>query len=360
MHSLLTLLLAASSLAAADPIRLSHDHAGNLRKRQDAAESCTDALCVFSEALKTIPSSLMPQATPPPNPDDAVVKGPGGDEQNDEPTTTTSSDGSSGGGGGGANVVHVSVSQPSLCSESALQFSSSWSVPTGSVQIMNDPAQDAGWGDVGSTWNISASGGVKLENFRVPCQGSICQPGVNQLEDGKIIQQPDGSWSFEVTPDYQPSSMIFGDALGGSGKYDLTIISTPECAKPVFQNCSERSFDPTADQWEAYSTSDFLTKYLADNNIKSLSNLLAKATNDFLPTIDAQGMICNPDAGESFPHHSSCSETNLHPHRRANLCLRVPIFRTVRVKRPRCRCWIPRCCRRGPHESAAQPHIQHC
>ncbi|KAL8651301.1 MAG: hypothetical protein Q9226_004769 [Calogaya cf. arnoldii] len=273
MQSLLTLLLAASSLAAADPIR---------RKRQDAAASCTDALCVFSEflATATTASSLLPQVTPPPNPGENS-------------------------GGGGANVVHVSVAQPSLCSESALQFSSSWSVPTGTVQIMKDPAQDAGWGDAGSTWNISASGGVKLENFRVPCQGSICKPGVNQESDGKITQLPDGSWTFEVTPDYQPSSMIFGEASGGSGKYDLTITSTPECAKPVFQNCSERSFDPTADQWEAYSTSDFLTKYLAENNIKSLSDLLAKATNDFLPTIDAQGMIWQIYACE-YPSSGQC------------------------------------------------------
>ncbi|KAL8656049.1 MAG: hypothetical protein Q9226_002804 [Calogaya cf. arnoldii] len=74
MPSLLTLLLAASSLAAADPIR---------RKHQDAAASCTDALRVFSEflATATTSSSLLPQATPPLNPGDGVVKGPGGDDQ---------------------------------------------------------------------------------------------------------------------------------------------------------------------------------------------------------------------------------------------------------------------------------------
>ncbi|KAL8753484.1 MAG: hypothetical protein Q9199_005012 [Rusavskia elegans] len=101
----------------------------------------------------------------------------------------------------------------------------------------------------------------------------------------------------------QPSVAMFGDASGGTpseGTYDLSITSTPPCALPVFQNCSTRDFDPTADQWEAYSTGDFLLKYLKDNNINSLSELHAKASNDFLPTIDAQGRICNPDAGQNY------------------------------------------------------------
>lgn len=109
---------------------------------------------------------------------------------------------------------------------------------------------------------------------------------------------------------------LFGNASGGNpvdGKYDLTITSTPPCALPIFQNCSGRRFDPSADQWEAYSTSDFLAKYLADNNIKTLSDLLSKASTDFLPTTDAQGLICNPDAGQlytcHFPSYTQCDST---------------------------------------------------
>lgn len=291
----LLLLVAAPSFAAADPIRFSYGRAAdinhNLPKRQDPAASCTDALCVLSEALATLTTT---------------------------PPSTTTADPASTAAGRGANV-RVSVAQPSLCSESALQFSSSWSVPTGIVQIHTE----TGWGVEGSIWNITANDGVQLANFRVPCQGSSCT-GItgNKEGDGDIFENPDGSWSMNVTANMQPSVAMFGDASGGTpseGTYDLSITSTPPCALPVFQNCSTRDFDPTADQWEAYSTGDFLLKYLKDNNINSLSELHAKASNDFLPTIDAQGLICNPDAGEWPLCKQWCSKTNLQPPSRAEL-----------------------------------------
>ena len=292
----LVILVTAAWISAADPIRLQHRGGADLlHKRQDAAASCTDALCVFSEYLATVPSSLLPKSTKPPSA--TTTKPPANDQPTtttDKPSSTTAADAA---GGAGANI-RVSVAQPSLCSESALQFSSSWSVPTGIIQIHSE----TGWGEEGSVWNISANDGVQLANFRVPCQGSACT-GItgNQVGDGDIFKNPDGSWSMNVTANMQPSVGLFGDASGGNpseGEYDLSITSTPPCALPVFQNCSARNFDPTADQWEAYSAGDFLLKYMKDNNINSLSDLHAKASNDFLPTIDAQGRICNPDAGE--------------------------------------------------------------
>ncbi|KAL8774447.1 MAG: hypothetical protein Q9209_000820 [Squamulea sp. 1 TL-2023] len=217
----------------------------------------------------------------------------------DSGPTTTATDQSSTAKPRNANI-RVSVAQPSLCSESALQFSSAYAVPTGRIIIQSE----TGWGEQGSVWNITANDGVELANFKVPCQGSACT-GItgNKEDDGSIVKNPDGSWSMNVTANMQPSVHLVGDASGGNptdGTYDLTVISTPPCALPIFQNCSARNFDPTADQWEAYSTGPFLTKYLADNNINSLSDLHAKASNDFLPTIDAQGRICNPDAGQNY------------------------------------------------------------
>lgn len=208
--------------------------------------------------------------------------------------------------------IRVSVVQPSLCSTSALQYSSAWAVPTGVIDI----STETGWGDKGSIWNISADDGVQLVDFKVPCQGSSCT-GItgNVQKDGSITQNPDGSWSMNVTDNMQPSVALFGNTAGGNpvdGKYDLTVTSTPPCALPVFQNCSGRRFDPTAKQWAAYSTGDFLTKYLADHNIKSLSDLLAKASTDFLPTTDAQGLICNPDAtiyNCPYPSHIQCDSS---------------------------------------------------
>lgn len=172
MHTLyqvslgLALLVAASSLAAAGHVPISHERAGEANRlmgKRQAAPSCTDALCVFSEALATFPSSVLPKPTPPPSGSDTRL----------------------------ANI-QVSVAQPSLCSESVLQFSSSYAVPTGGIRIATETE---GWGVEGSIWNISANDGVQLNDFRVPCQGSACT-GIagNREEDGSIVKNADGSW----------------------------------------------------------------------------------------------------------------------------------------------------------------------
>ncbi|KAL8710171.1 MAG: hypothetical protein Q9220_005254 [cf. Caloplaca sp. 1 TL-2023] len=300
--------LAITSTITAEPIPQYHkriivEENPVLPKRQ-AQPSCTDALCVFSEALESISSASLA----------SVAATHTGASATDTGTASASATESSAQESVSQQAnIRVSVVQPSLCSASALQYSSAWSVPTGVIDIQSE----TGWGDQGSIWNISANDGVKLTNFRVPCQGSACTGITGNTEsDGKITQNADGSWSMNVTANMQPSVGLFGQGSGGTlvnGKYDLTITSTPPCALPVFQNCSNRNFDPTADQWDAYSTGPFLEKYLKDNNINSLSALLAKASTDFLPTTDAQALICNPDAGTNFecdyPSQSLCDSS---------------------------------------------------
>ncbi|KAL8640650.1 MAG: hypothetical protein Q9228_002452 [Teloschistes exilis] len=305
----LAVLLTVSSLAGADPLRLRHrDRMENdaVHVKRQGAASCTNALCVFSEYLATASyshsSSQLPKATSQPD----KVSSPATTSPPKTKATTASPTTTSVKAPDGAHI-RVSVAQPKLCSESALQFSSvATAVPTGIVDIQSE----TGWGDEGSIWNISASNGVELSDFHVPCQGSACTGITGNTEsDGKITKNPDGSWSMNVTANMQPSVGLFGNASGGNpvdGKYDLSITSTPPCALPVFQNCSKRSFDPTKDQWEAYSAGTFLTKYLADNNINSLADLLSKASSQFLPTTDAQALICTPDAGKSS-HPNLCA-----------------------------------------------------
>ncbi|KAL8733366.1 MAG: hypothetical protein Q9166_002190 [cf. Caloplaca sp. 2 TL-2023] len=115
----------------------------------------------------------------------------------------------------------------------------------------------------------------------------------------------------------EPSVIISGQTSGGQpvdGKYDLTITSTPPCALPIFQNCSGRNFDPSDHQWAAYSAGDFLKKYMAKKNINSLSTLLAEASTDFLPTTDAENLVCNPDAETlytcNFPSYTQCDSSS--------------------------------------------------
>ena len=96
--------------------------------------------------------------------------------------------------------------------------------------------------------------------------------------------------------------MLTGNIVGSgaAGDPSLTITSTPPCALPVAQNCSDRNFDPSADQWTAYTTGDFLTAYIAEHQLTSLQALFAQASSEFLPTTIAEGLICNPDAGDLY------------------------------------------------------------
>ncbi|KAL8900031.1 MAG: hypothetical protein Q9207_005895, partial [Kuettlingeria erythrocarpa] len=296
------LLVAASSLAAAGHVPL--------QSKRQAAQNCADAPCASSEVLATVSSSLPPQtrasSTTTTTPLDSSTI------TTSESSSTTTDAGSA---GGDLADILVSVAQPSLCSESVLQYSSSYAAPTGNIRIATETQ---GWGVEGSIWNITANDGVQLNNFSVPCQGSACTGITGNLEeDGNIVKNADGSWTMNVTANMQPSVALFGKASGGQpidGKYNLTVTSTPPCALPVFQNCSGRNFDPTADQWKAYSTSDFLTKYLADNQISSLSGLMSRASTDFLPTTDAQGLICTPDAGDiydcDYPSYTLCDSSS--------------------------------------------------
>ena len=297
MHSLSTLstglavLAVISTQVAAEPIHLHHKDVADALpaevhvKRQDPLESCSDALCALTRAEGV----ATPSPTPPPG--------------NDGPTTTKAPAAEETDDGGDGVIMVVSVVQPSLCSESDLQFSTvKTAAETGRVQIRSE----TGWGETGSVWNISANTGVELKDFEVPCQGSACTGITGNTEvDGSIKKNDDGSWSMKVVEGMQPSVMLFGDATGGNGadgKYGLTFTSTPPCALPIFQNCTERDFNPSADQWDAYLTGDFLAQYMKDNNINSLEKLFSKVTTDFLPTTEAQALICNPDARESLPY----------------------------------------------------------
>ncbi|KAI4245564.1 MAG: hypothetical protein L6R40_002365 [Gallowayella cf. fulva] len=304
--------IAVSSLVAAEPLRYRQRPAEVVEvihvKRQEttSTSTCTDAaaLCILNDALATFPSSILAKLSTTTSTTSSQSS------STDTPTTTSSSQAKGG-------IIQVTVVQPSLCSTSALQFSSAYSVPTGIIQI-HAGSPNQGWGVEGSIWNITANDGVELNDFHVPCQGSACT-GItgNKEEDGSIVKNPDGSWTMNVTANMQPSVALFGNASGGNpsdGTFDLTVTSTPPCALPVFQNCSGRRFDPTANQWDAYSTGPFLESYLAKNNINSLSGLLAKASNDFLPTTDAQRLICNPDAGQNYdcvyPSQTQCDSTS--------------------------------------------------
>ncbi|KAL8950010.1 MAG: hypothetical protein Q9222_003919 [Ikaeria aurantiellina] len=308
------LFFAITSSVAAEPLphyhkRIVVEADPILAKRQDPASTCTDALCVFSYAEASISSASAATATKA-----TKTTGGTGTKTNNKPTATAAKSSSAAKESASQQAnIRVSVVQPSLCSESALQYSSAWSVPTGFIAIQSE----TGWGDEGSIWNISANDGVQLSDFHMPCQGSACT-GItgNTEDDGSVKKNKDGSWSVNVTANMQPSVGVFGQGSGGTlvnGKYDLTITSTPPCALPIFQNCSARDFDPTADQWDAYSTGDFLQKYLKDNSINSLSDLLAKASTDFLPPTDAQALVCTPDAGTIFncdyPSQSLCDSS---------------------------------------------------
>ena len=60
----------------------------------------------------------------------------------------------------------VPVEKPSICSESALQFSSLYSLPTATLLIQIKSSGD------GSICNITTSGGIELKNLKCPARAA--------------------------------------------------------------------------------------------------------------------------------------------------------------------------------------------
>lgn len=181
----LAFLVITPFLITAEPIRLGHKHAAELDPilyRRQATATPSNPLDVLQAALSTFSTVPAPLTTQ--TPSSTAVE--------DTPTTTTGDSPSTTSDSGPQQAnIRVSVAQPSLCSESALQFSSAYSVPTGVIVIQTE----TGWGDEGSVWNISANDGVQISDMHVPCQGSACTGITGNTEtDGQITQNPDGSW----------------------------------------------------------------------------------------------------------------------------------------------------------------------
>ena len=174
----LTFLAVLSFFAAAEPVQIFHK---NIERQLGG--TTTNALSVLQAALATFSSTAVPTTTA----GEAAATTTG-----EAPAATTTDSGPQ-----QANI-RVDVAQPSLCSESALQFSSAYSVPTGTIVIQTE----TGWGDLGSIWNISANDGVKISDMHMPCQGSACTGITGNTEtDGSIVENPDGSWSvYPVVP----------------------------------------------------------------------------------------------------------------------------------------------------------------
>lgn len=192
----------------------------------------------------------------------------------------------------GLSAITIKPVQPSLCTTSILQYSTKTAIPTGQVQIF--PDQTAFWGTTGSIWNFTLDDGVEFSTLTASCQGSLCTSGQAE-QSGSIVKNPDGVWTLNVTANMQQAITVFGVTSGGdpvNGKFDLTITSTPPCALPVAQSCISSSFDPSASQWAAYSTDDWLADYVSTNSIQTFKELYGKATGDFLkPT---QTFNCEP------------------------------------------------------------------
>lgn len=94
----------------------------------------------------------------------------------------------------GEAAITVKVVQPSLCTASDLQYSTTTAIPTGQVQIF--PDQNAGWGTTGSIWNFTLDDGVGFSQLTASCQGPQCtgSTGEPTEQSGSIVKNPDGVW----------------------------------------------------------------------------------------------------------------------------------------------------------------------
>ena len=96
-------------------------------------------------------------------------------------------------GSGGAATVSITISQPTICTTSALQYSLYTTIPTGYLQV--NPDMD--WGAIGSIWNFTLGNGAQFSSLKAACQGSTCTEQVSpqtRQGDGQIIDNPDGVW----------------------------------------------------------------------------------------------------------------------------------------------------------------------
>ncbi|KAL8849223.1 MAG: hypothetical protein Q9221_005801 [Calogaya cf. arnoldii] len=140
-------------------------------------------------------------------------------------------------------------------------------------------------------------------------KGKKCDGHYAQLTKDNDNER-DGQHAYNDNHEKTELSVQLVDEASGAqpvnGKYDLIITSTPPCALPLFQNCSGRDFDPTQDEWKAYSTGDFLTRYLADNQLNT--------STDVLLITDAQSLICTPDARDiyncDYPSFTQCDSSS--------------------------------------------------
>ena len=90
---------------------------------------------------------------------------------------------------------------------------------------------------------------------------------------------------FQLTRSTVQAISVVGLTTGGdpvNGTFDLSITSTPPCALPVAENCSSSTFDPSADQWVAYSTDKWLASYISNHSIETFGGLYDAVSKEFL------------------------------------------------------------------------------
>lgn len=110
---------------------------------------------------------------------------------------------------------------------------------------------------------------------------------------------------FQLTLSTEQAITIVGLTTGGdpvNGTFDFSITSTPPCTLPIADSCSSAAFNPSANQWAAYSTDKWLATYVSDNGIETFGGLYDAISAEFV-TNETQGS-CKKIISVSF---FSCS-----------------------------------------------------
>ena len=133
----------------------------------------------------------------------------------------------------------------------------------GQVEIALDSGQS--WIDAPAGWNFSVGRNAnltKMDQISIPHHST----SGNSSKDLDFKRNGDGSWSLIPLDDASRRPILAWDQLAsdsiGNRSTDFTVKAVVPCDKPVAKECNAQEFGLTVDQWNAFSTDDFVTASL--------------------------------------------------------------------------------------------------
>ena len=157
---------------------------------------------------------------------------------------------------------HISPTFPKTCTLSSITWSSVRAAKSGQMLLEPDQIE---W-KLAKSWNFSASGGGRISKMSVN-DGPDTSPSGPVTHNDSPTQNADGSWTL-LPKEGSVTRPIFayldGRGTTDDGNFPFTVTAVIPCDKPVPQECTTQDHQLTVDQWNAFSTDEFLNQTLTN------------------------------------------------------------------------------------------------